>query len=128
MDQSPAFVSGMLSENSTGDFTVAIGKILKSIFGGSSGSSEKNSGNNGEEVQDSEEYKGFTIVAAPIKEGGQYRTAGYISRVVDGEEKKSRFIRADNSPDKQQAIDHSRSKARQIVDEQGDRLLEREHL
>ena len=103
---------------------MAIGKIFKSLFGGGA---EKSSAS-AEEFQESEEYKGFTIVLAPINEGGQYRTAGYISRMVEGVEKKSRFIRADNSPDKEQAISHSRNKARQIIDEQGEALLSREHL
>lgn len=107
---------------------MAIGKFFKSLLGGSGGSAGKETAGDKEELQDPEEYKGFTIVAAPINEGGQYRTAGYISRTVDGVEKKSRFIRADNSTDKEQAISHSKNKARQIIDEQGDSLLQREHL
>ncbi len=106
---------------------MSIGKMFKSLFGGG-GDDNSNATAGAEQLQDPEEYKGFTIVAAPIKEGSQYRTAGYISREVDGVEKKSRFIRADNSPDKSQAIAHSQGKARQIIDEQGEKLLDREHL
>lgn len=77
---------------------------------------------------DAVEYKGFLITPAPIKEGGQYRTAGTISREVDGDIKSSQFIRADNTASEQGAIDHSLQKAKQIIDEQGDALLERPHL
>ena len=51
-------------------------------------------------------YKGFTIEAAPINEDGKYRSAGFIS----GE------------------LDHSLAKARQIIDEQGQSLLQKTHL
>jgi len=68
-------------------------------------------------------YKGFTIEAMPLDEDGKYRTAGFISGDLDGESKRIQFIRADQNADRQVAIDHSISKARQIIDEQGDRLL-----
>ncbi|NND92823.1 MAG: hypothetical protein HKN42_18350 [Granulosicoccus sp.] len=74
------------------------------------------------------EYKGFTITATPIQEGGQYRTAGSISREIDGELHSAQFIRADNHSDRQSAVTHSERKAQQIIDEQGDRLFERDHI
>ena len=64
----------------------------------------------------------------PIREGSQYRTAGLIRREIDGETKEVRFIRADNTTDRQGAMDHSVRKGRQIVDEQGLRVFEREHV
>ena len=73
-------------------------------------------------------YEGFTIEPAPIDEGGKFRTAGYISGEYQGEMKRIRFIRADENSDKQLAIDHSTAKAKQIIDEQGKKLLERTHL
>ena len=97
---------------------MAIGSIFKSLFGG---------GKKAEPVAEEPlEYKGFNIVAQPISEGGQFRTAGKISKVVDGELKESTFIRADNNGDRQSAIDHCVYKAKQIIDEQGDSLLQRE--
>ena len=108
---------------------MALGKLLKSLFGGSGATgSHEGGGAQEQSVEESEDYKGFTIEAAPIKEGGQYRTAGFISKEVEGATKRIPFIRADNSTDKAQSVSHSLSKAKQIVDEQGERLLQREML
>jgi len=99
---------------------MSIGKLFKSLFGaGSDSAAAKVSG-------DPVNYNGFVIVAEPVHEGGQYRTAGTISKEIDGVQKQSRFIRADNNPDEQSAIDHCVLKAKQIIDEQGDRLFDRE--
>ena len=103
---------------------MAIGNFFKSLF--KSGGDDNNGAQQQEVIAGSESYKGFTIEAAPVKESGQYRTAGYISKEIDGELKKSRFIRADNSTDQNQAVSHALSKGRQIIDEQGDHVFERE--
>ena len=99
---------------------MALGKLFKSLLGGTSGG----------QVAPSEpvDYKGFSIEAAPLDEGGKYRTAGFISGDVDGEIKRVQFIRADQNSDLQAAIDHSVAKARQIIDEQGQSLLQKSHL
>jgi len=103
---------------------MGLGNLFKSLFGSrQSGAAEPT-----EEPGESIEYNGFTIEACPIREGGQFRTAGYISGELNGEQKRIRFIRADNSSDKQSAVDHSLSKGKQIIDEQGQALLKREHL
>ncbi|MFT5657629.1 MAG: hypothetical protein ACI9KN_000902 [Gammaproteobacteria bacterium] len=102
---------------------MALGNFLKSIFAGSSQTAKAV-----EVTCDALQYEGFTIEAAPIDEGGKFRTAGYISGELDGEIKRIRFIRADENSDLQAAIDHSTAKAKQIVDEQGERLLERTQL
>ncbi len=73
-------------------------------------------------------YKGFTIEAMPLDEDGKYRTAGYIGGELDGETKRVQFIRADQNADRQSAIDHSISKAQQIIDEQGKSLLKKNLL
>lgn len=99
-----------------------LGKFFKSVFGGGSGDGE-----GGAEASKSTatlDYNGFTIEAAPISEGGQFRTAGYISGEHEGEQRRVQFIRADVSSDKQAATDHSLSKGKQIVDEQGPGLLQ----
>jgi len=100
---------------------MSLGSFLKSLLVGSSGT---------EQVKPSEpvDYKDFSIEAAPINEDGKYRTAGFISGEVDGEAKRIQFIRADQNADLQMAIDHSISKARQIIDEQGKSLLGKTHL
>jgi len=107
---------------------VGLGKLFKSFLGtgGSSGSRSGGTGTSGGKAADPIEYKGFTIVAEPVNEGGQFRTAGKILKTVDGETRETRFIRADNNGDFQSAVDHCHYKARQIIDEQGDALLGRE--
>lgn len=102
---------------------MALSKLFKSIFGSVSKLSEPT-----EILCDAIDYEGFTIEAAPIDEGGKYRTAGYISGEFEGEIKRIRFIRADENSDEQLAIEHSTAKARQIIDEQGKKLLERTQL
>ena len=100
---------------------MSLGSFLKSLLIGSSGTGQ---------VKPSEptDYKGFAIEAAPINEDGKYRTAGYISGEVNGEAKRIQFIRADQNADLQMAIDHSISKAQQIIDEQGTALLDKTNL
>jgi hypothetical protein len=70
-----------------------------------------------------ETYKGFTIVPAPMPNGGQFNTAGTITKEIDGEMKEHKFIRADTHAGRDEAVRHSLTKARQIIDEQGDRLF-----
>lgn len=100
---------------------MSLGSFLKSLLVGSSGAGQ---------VKPSEpvDYKGFAIEAAPINEDGKYRSAGFISGEVNGETKRIQFIRADQNTDLQMAIDHSISKARQIIDEQGVGLLDKTNL
>lgn len=102
---------------------MGIGNFLKSIFVGS-----PRSGYPTGAAPEPVEYKAFTIEAAPIDEGGKYRTAGYISGELDGEIKRVKYIRADENSDRQAAIDHSISKAMQIIDEQGEALLQKKQL
>jgi hypothetical protein len=94
--------------------------LFSKLFGGGSQDAPAES--------DPVEHEGWTLVAAPISEGGQYRTAGVIRREVDGEIKEARFIRADNHASRDAAVEHSLRKARQIVDEQGMGLLKREQV
>jgi len=101
--------------------TMALVSFLKSLFTGTAGAKQA-------ELSEPVEYKEFTIEAAPINEDGKYRTAGYISGEVNGESRRIQFIRADQNADLQLSIDHSISKARQIIDEQGTRLLDNTHL
>jgi hypothetical protein len=98
---------------------MGFGKLIKSLLVGSSAA---------DEPSEPVEYKGLTIEAAPINEEGKYRTAGYISGEIEGEIKRVQFIRADINSDRQTAIDHSISKAQQIIDERGPELLERSNL
>lgn len=100
---------------------MGLGNLFKSLLGGAA---------TGGQPQPSEpvDYKGFAIEAAPINEDGKYRTAGFISGDLDGETRRVRFIRADQSADLATAVTHSLSKAQQIIDEQGKTLLTRTQL
>lgn len=70
------------------------------------------------------EHKGFTVRAEPFQvEGGQYQTAGTVSKEIDGTRREHKFIRADRHGSVDDALDFSLSKGRQIVDEQGERVL-----
>ena len=90
--------------------------ILKSLFGGGAGGRESGSA-------DPVEYEGFMIVAAPRRAGGGWSTEGHIRKVVDGETKEVRFIRADTSPSRDAAVTLSVSKARKIIDERGEQVF-----
>ncbi len=70
------------------------------------------------------EYEGFTIRATPQTEGGQFRLCADISKEVDGEIKTHKLIRADMLPSGDEAAKAALRKARQVIDEQGDRLLD----
>jgi hypothetical protein len=87
----------------------------KSLFGGSSDNAEKASA--------PVEYNGFTIRAAPYKAEGQYQTAGTITKEVGGVPKEHKFIRADRHASYDDAVEFSLGKARQIVDQQGERMF-----
>lgn len=100
---------------------MGLGSLFKSLFGGGD-AQNTGSATSAEAV----EYNGFLILPEPIKEGGQYRTAGRISKEIDGETRESRFIRADNNGDLNSAVDHCIYKGKQIIDEQGESLLSRD--
>jgi hypothetical protein len=87
----------------------------KSLFGGSSGGGEK--------ASEPVEYNGFIIRAAPYKAEGQYQTAGTIEKVIGGVTREHKFIRADRHASYDDAVEFSRGKARQIVDQQGERMF-----
>ena len=90
----------------------------KKLFGGGGGSAAKE-----EPAGEPVEHKGFSILATPFTEGGQFQTCGVISKEIDGEVKEHRFIRADRFSSKEDAVDVTLRKARQIIDEQGERIF-----
>lgn len=70
------------------------------------------------------EHEGYVIRATPFQESGQWQTCGMISKDIGGELKEHRFIRADRFPSQEMAADHAIVKAKQIIDQQGDRLFD----
>jgi hypothetical protein len=70
------------------------------------------------------EYKGYRIKPAPFQSNGQYQTAGSIEKdAPDGSVLEHKFIRADAYPSREDAINFTISKAKQIIDLQGDRIF-----
>lgn len=89
----------------------------KKLFGGGGGDAAE------EAAGDPVEHNGFAIRATPFTEGGQYQTCGVITKEIGGEVREHRFIRADRFASKQDAVDVTLRKARQIIDEQGDKIF-----
>jgi hypothetical protein len=71
----------------------------------------------------SEEHNGFTISATPYQENGQWQMCGVIEKEIAGERKSHRFVRADRFAGKDEAVQFTMVKARQIVDQMGDRVF-----
>lgn len=67
----------------------------------------------------SETYNGFAITPIPQKESGGWRLSARIEK--DGRE--HMLIRSDVLQSKEQADDASVAKAKQMIDEQGERLF-----
>lgn len=69
------------------------------------------------------EHEGYTIIATPMTDGGQYRLHGTISKNVDGELKSHTLIRADTFPGKEQCAEATIAKAKQVIAEQGNSIF-----
>lgn len=82
------------------------------------------SGKNEEATKhDAVDYKGFSIVPTPRKAQGGWTTEGVISKQVGENTRSERFIRADMLMSEDEAVDYSVTKAKKIIDEQGERLF-----
>ncbi|MGB7336947.1 MAG: HlyU family transcriptional regulator [Salaquimonas sp.] len=88
--------------------------FLKKLFGG--GASKP-------AAMPSEMHDGFVITPAPMSDGGQFRLCAEIRKEIDGEMKTHTLIRADMFPSADQAAQASISKAKQMIQEQGDRIF-----
>lgn len=88
--------------------------ILSKLFGGGGASKP---------TAEPTKHEGFTIYPEPIPEGGQFRVAARIEKEIDGETKVHRLIRADTISDEQAAVEASTAKAKQLIEEQGERLF-----
>ena len=87
--------------------------LLGRLFGGA----------RAEPLGEAVEYNGYRIRPAPYRRQGQYQTCGIIEKEIGGERKEHRFIRAEMHPSREAAIAFAITKARQIIDEQGERLF-----
>jgi hypothetical protein len=91
--------------------------FFRKLFGGGSSAPAE------EAPVASEEHAGFTIRATPYQEGGQWQMCGVIEKEIGGELKTHRFVRADRFGGKDEAAQFTLVKARQIVDQMGDKVF-----
>lgn len=93
---------------------------LKAMFGGGAGDRPAAAAPEMEAV----EYNGYRIRPAPYKSNGQFQTAGVIEKDFPDGVKQHRFIRAETHPSLDDAASFAISKAKQIIDQQADRMFD----
>lgn len=69
------------------------------------------------------EYEGYRIAPEPMLEGNDYRIAARIEKDVNGETLTHHLIRADTMSDLSDAEAASVTKAKQMIDQQGDKIF-----
>ena len=98
-----------------------LGGILRRLTGGGGGG--KAAGGADAPVGPAVEYDGYTIQPAPRRERGQWLTAGVISKDTPEGPRSQHFVRAETHAGAEQAGEFAVIKAKQIIDERGDRLF-----
>ena len=93
--------------------------FLKALFGGGRKPAEEKPAGPLKSV----EHNGFTIHATPYQEGGQWQLCGVVEKLVDGETKSHRYVRADRFPGKDEAVDFTLLKGQQLVDQAGETIF-----
>jgi hypothetical protein len=88
--------------------------LLSRLFGG---------GKTAEAAPEFETYAGMRIYAEPQREGSDYRLCARIEQDVDGETREQLVIRADTFGSADDAAKASVTKAKQVIDEQGENLF-----
>jgi len=92
--------------------------LLKKLFGLGGAEGAKSVSAAAEET-----YNGYTIKATPMKEGGQYRLHAVISKEIDGAVLSHDLIRADMYQSLEDLVPATMRKAKQVIDEQGERMF-----
>jgi hypothetical protein len=92
-----------------------LGNLLGKLFG--------KGGSDAPATAEPVEYKGCRIFAEPFADGGQYQTAGRIEKDFEDGVREHRFIRAEKHPSREEAESFSLTKARQIIDGNGDSIF-----
>ena len=69
------------------------------------------------------EYQGFHITPELMKESQGFRLCAVIEKEIGGEVKTHRLIRADTIADIEQCREASIAKAKQMIDQMGERLF-----
>ena len=92
--------------------------FLKKLFGGGAGSK-----GGADAKAATEDYKDYRITATPMSEGQSYRICAMIEKDIDGETRSHKLIRSDMVQGLEAAQAASFRKAKQVIDEQGDRIF-----
>ncbi len=95
---------------------MALGDLLRRLFGGGAPSEEP-------DRAAAIEYKGYRIVPMVRRHGGQFLTCAMIEKDFPDGKKTHELIRADTHGSADEARAFAVHKARQAIDEQGDRLF-----
>jgi hypothetical protein len=69
------------------------------------------------------EYNGYRIRPTPYRINGYYQTAGIIEKNTQDGVKRHNFIRADTHQNVDDAVNFTISKAKQMIDMEGDRIF-----
>ncbi len=83
------------------------------------------SGEPASQEADAVEYKGFHITPAPMKDASGWRVAAVIYKDVDGERCTHHLIRADVFSDRGFASELSIRKAKMVIDDRGEKILDK---
>ena len=92
--------------------------FLKKLFGGGGGGDESS------KPAPKIEHEGYIIRSTPIKEGGQLRLCGVITKEIDGEIREHTIVRADLLTTEEDAADMLFMKAKQVIRERGDAMFD----
>ena len=80
-------------------------------------------GGGGKPAKEPEIYKDFRIFPEPQSASGGYRLAARIEKEIAGETKTHHLLRADQIQSLEEAEAFSIRKAKQLIDEQGERIF-----
>jgi len=69
------------------------------------------------------EYKGFTITPQPMMDGGQFRVAAMIEKVVSGTLKQHHFIRSDTLASADKTAELTVIKCKILIDQAGEGMF-----
>ena len=92
--------------------------LWSKLFGGGGGSKS-----NARPEPEAETYKGFIIFPEPQRGEGGYRVGARIEKEIAGEVKVHQLLRADAILNVDDAAAFSVRKAKQVIDEQGERIF-----
>ena len=91
--------------------------FFKKLFGRSGG------GASGSFEAEAREFNGHVILAEPVKDNGQWRLAGRITKEENGELKEHKFVRADVFPSRDDAVEFTFRKGELIINQMGKTLF-----